>query len=114
MTYLAPDQVDLTHLEKTELSRARKQVRVVLEHADVLARAGIGYRKDSRADPLTRADLQSPPPDLSCTELVWLAYSQSGIDLGDFHVETKEMAYDKRGLRAAARQAQPIGGDSPW
>lgn len=95
LAYVSPDEVDLAKLEKTELSRRNKQLLAVLERADALARTEIGYRTDKRSDPLTRADLTSPPPDLSCTEFVWLAYSQSGIDLGNFHIETKEMAYDQ-------------------
>ena len=78
-----------------QLSGQKREVLSILEHADALARAGIGYRTDKRADPLTRADLESSPPDLSCTEFVWLVYSQAGIDLGNFHVETKELAYDR-------------------
>ena len=95
VAYMTPDEVNLTGLEYAELVEEKYQIKKILEQADALARLGIGYRTDKRDDPLTRADIGNPSDDLSCTEFIWLVYSSAGLDLGNFHIETKEMAYDK-------------------
>lgn len=93
--YMTPDEVHLSDLKETELKGENPYVIRFLENADKLARSVIGYRKDKRSTPLTRANLFDLPDKLSCTEFIWAVYSLSGLDLGNFHIETKEMAYDK-------------------
>jgi hypothetical protein len=95
IAYLTPDEVNLSGLERSELAQEKSVIFKILEQADAFARLGIGYRTDKRRTPLTRADFHAPPADLSCTEFVWLVYSLAGLNLGNFHIETKEMAYDK-------------------
>lgn len=95
LAYMTPDEVNLAALEDAELAQERYQVKKILEEADALARSRIGYRTDKRDAPLTRAYIGHPPENLSCTEFIWLIYSSAGLDLGNFHIETKEMAYDK-------------------
>jgi hypothetical protein len=95
LEYLSPDAVNIQGLEQTELAQANSQILEILEQADTLARSRIGYRTDKRSDPLTRAGMHRLPDNLSCTEFIWLVYSLSGMDLSNFHIETKEMAYDK-------------------
>jgi len=95
VTYLAPDEVDLPSLLRAELSNEKPQIMGFLKQADALARSNIGYQTDKRNDPLTRANIHPIPQNLSCTEFVWLVYTLSGLNLGNFHIETKEMAYDR-------------------
>jgi len=92
---MTPDEVHLSDLKETELKGENPYVIRFLENADKLARSVIGYRKDKRSAPLTRANLFDLHDELSCTEFIWVVYSLSGLDLGNFHIETKEMAYDK-------------------
>ena len=92
---LNPDEVNLEKLKMGELAHQPERIIDLLEIADRLSREKIGYRTDSRKHPLTRQEINDPPEALSCTEFVWLVYSRSGVDLGNFHIETKEMAYDK-------------------
>jgi hypothetical protein len=95
LQYMKPDAVDLSSLKETEFKGENPSVIRFLENADRLARSAIGYRKDKRSASLTRADLVDLPDDLSCTEFIWVVYSLSGLNLGNFHIETKELAYDK-------------------
>jgi hypothetical protein len=92
--YMTPGEVNLTDLVDTELIQDN-ETHKILEQADTLARSRIGYRTDKRDNPLTRAFIGSPPNSLSCTEFIWLVYSSAGLDLGNFHIETKELAYDR-------------------
>ena len=93
--YMMPDVVDLSNLKKTELRGENPSVIRFLENVDKLARSKIRYRKDKRSTPVTRANLHAQSDSLSCTEFIWVVYSLSGLNLGNFHIETKELAYDK-------------------
>jgi len=95
VAYLSPDEVNLQSLLNNDFGNEEPQIIEFLKQADALARSGIGYRTDNRSDPLTRANIHPPPQNLSCTEFIWLVYSLSGLNLGNFHIETKEMAYDR-------------------
>lgn len=91
----SPEEVNLTGLARGELRSEDPRVLELLRNADALVRRGIGYRKDSRENPLTRTDLHALPDSLSCSEFVWVVYSLAGMDLGNHHIETKELAFDK-------------------
>ena len=95
LSALTPDEVNLEKLKMGELAHQPERIIDLLEIADRLSREKIGYRTDSHRYPLTREEINNLPDALSCTEFVWLVYSRSGVDLGNFHIETKEMAYDK-------------------
>jgi hypothetical protein len=94
VAYMTPGEVNLADLVDTEIIQDN-ETHKILEQADTLARSRIGYRMDKRDNPLTRAFIGSPPNSLSCTEFIWLVYSAAGLDLGNFHIETKELAYDR-------------------
>ena len=91
---LNPDEVNLEKLKMGELTHQPERIIDLLEIGDRLSREKIGYRTDSRTHPLTGQEINDPSEALSCTEFVWLVYSRSGVNLENFHIETKEMAYE--------------------
>lgn len=93
--YVPTSSISLKTLQKTEWKNASPELLCVLKKADELARRGVEYRYDSPSTLLTREDLKHSPASISCSELIWYVYSACGLDLGDHHIETKEMAYSK-------------------
>lgn len=93
LAYVSPEQVSLESLLRSELAKSDPTVICIFREADELVRRGVEYRHDSSAHVLTRADLSTFQHALSCSEFVWYVCSLCGLDMGDRHVETREMAY---------------------
>jgi len=93
LEYLAPDQVPLAELLGGEIPPAAPAVRCALELSDSLARRGVGYHRDEARHLLTRENAPPLPPELSCSEFVWYVYTVCGVDLGDRHRNSRELAF---------------------
>ena len=108
LEYLAPDRVPLAALRAGELAGASPEVVCALELSDSLARRGIGYHHDQSRHVLRLENLEvgSLPPELSCSEFAWFVYSRCGLDLGDTHRNSRQLAYARhnytRGMQRVA------------
>ena len=112
VAYVSPADIPVGPSHSGEGAKASPAVYKMLNTADELVRRGVQYRFDDKFHALSRSQLGAFQPELSCSEFVWYVYSRAGMDLGNQHLQTQELAY-RNGVYANALEKVTDGTIKP-
>lgn len=112
VAYLSPSSIPVVKILQHEARKASPAVVRIIETADDLVRRGVRYRFDDKSHALSRRQIGIFQPELSCSEFAWYVISRSGLDLGNKHLQTRDLAF-RDGMYSAAMQRVTDGSIKP-
>jgi len=112
VAYVDPNQLEVQQILIREAEKAAPTVAQVINTADELVRKGVRYRFDDKDHELDRQQTKVFQPELSCSEFAWYVFSRAGLDLGDQHLQTRDLAF-REGAYAPAMERVIDGSIKP-
>jgi len=112
VAYLSPGSIPVVRILQHEARKASPTVVKIIETADNLVRRGVRYRFDDKYHALSRRQIGIFQPELSCSEFAWYVMSCAGLDLGNKHLQTRDLAY-RDGMYSSAMERVTDGSIKP-